>query len=297
MDGAATPPPKRRWADAFRAYEDRRVLAMLFLGFAAGLPLLLVFGTLSTWYTEAGVKLATIGFASWVGFAYSFKFVWSPIVDRVPIPFLTRRFGRRRAWMMLAQAGIVVGLLAMSRVDPKTDLALMVALAVFVAFCSATQDIAIDAFRIEIAPEALQGATAAAYQLGYRIAILASGAGALYIAAFLSWPAAYTAMAALGLVGIATTLIVREPAPREKPAAEIVPAAAPGLNPPRNAVARAGAWFADAVAGPFVDFFRRNGWMALAIPGRFDHPVKRSGPFPSECAIYRGKYDKNNARK
>jgi MFS transporter, PAT family, beta-lactamase induction signal transducer AmpG len=266
MDGAAPPQPKRRWADAFRAYEDRRVLGMLFLGFAAGLPLLLVFGTLSTWYTEAGVKLATIGFASWVGFAYSFKFVWSPIVDRVKLPYLTRRFGRRRGWMMLAQIGIVLGLLAMSRGDPKSDLALMVALAVFVAFCSATQDIAIDAFRIEAAPEALQGAMAGAYQLGYRIAILASGAGALYIAAFLSWPAAYTAMAALGLVGIATTLVVREPAPRDKPSApDAAPGAAPAAAPRGNGLARAGAWFADAVAGPFVDFFRRNGWMALVI--------------------------------
>lgn len=260
-------PAKRRWRDAFAAYKDDRVLGMLFLGFSAGLPLLLVFSTLSTWYTEVGVTLATIGFASWVGFAYSFKFVWSPIVDRLRLPYLTRRFGRRRGWMLLAQAGIVVGLVAMSRVDPKTDLAAMVALAVFVAFCSATQDIAIDAYRIEAAPEALQGAMAGAYQLGYRFAILASGAGALYIAAFASWPAAYLAMAALGFVGVATTFAVREPAPREPAPRAPAPAtpAAATEGAPRSSVARAGAWFADAVVGPFRDFFARNGWMALVI--------------------------------
>ena len=140
--------------------------------------------------------------------------MWSPVVDRVPLPFLTRWLGRRRSWMLLAQTGIGLGLLAMAFCDPRADLWWLAAFAVVVAFSSATQDIALDAFRIEATDETLQGATAATYQLGYRIAVLAAGAGALYIAEFGSWPAAYITMAALALVGIATTLLIAEPEKR-----------------------------------------------------------------------------------
>ena len=194
----SAPAQSRGWRESLAIYAHPRVVTFLFLGFSAGLPFLLVFSTLSAWLREFGVSRTAIGFISWIGITYSIKFVWSPVVDRVPLPLLTRWLGRRRSWMLLAQTGIGLGLLAMSFCDPRTDLWWLAVFAVVVAFSSATQDIALDAFRIEATDETLQGATAATYQLGYRIAVLAAGAGALYIAEFGSWPAAYITMAALG---------------------------------------------------------------------------------------------------
>src|SRR6266436_8988585 len=210
----AQPIKSKGWRQSLAIYAHPRVVTFLFLGFSAGLPFLLVFSTLSAWLRAFGVSRTAIGFISWIGITYSIKFVWSPVVDRVPLPFLTRRLGRRRSWMLLAQTCIGLGLLAMAFCDPRTDLWWLAAFAVVVAFSSATQDIALDAFRIEATDESLQGATAATYQLGYRIAVLAAGAGALYIAEFVSWPVAYVTMAALALVGIATTLLIAEPEKR-----------------------------------------------------------------------------------
>jgi len=259
----------RGWRETLATYSDRRVVTFLFLGFSAGLPFLLVFSTLSAWMREFGISRTTIGFVSWVGFTYSFKFVWSPVVDRAPLPLLTRWLGRRRAWMLLAQSSIALGLLAMSFCDPTIDLARVVALAVLVAFSSSTQDIAMDAFRIEATDQSLQGATAATYQLGYRIAVLAAGAGALYIAQFGSWPLAYRVMAALGLVGIATTLVIGErprrveaaTAEREGKMAEFA-----------QRFTRRGAALREplvlvygAIVCPFVDFFVRYRWHGLVL--------------------------------
>jgi PAT family beta-lactamase induction signal transducer AmpG len=204
----------RGWLTAVRAYRNPSVLAMLFLGFSAGLPFMLVFSTLSAWLREAGIERATIGMLSWVGIIYSVKFFWAPVVDRLELPVLGRLLGRRRSWMLVAQAGIAVGLANMAHMDPTGNLGVVAALALLVAFSSATQDISVDAWRIEAAPPLMQGAMAAAYQLGYRVALMVASAGALWIAADHGWTTAYTTMAVLVGIGIVTTLAIREPQPR-----------------------------------------------------------------------------------
>lgn len=236
---------------------------MLFLGFSAGLPFMLVFQTLSAWLRQAGIERGTIGMLAWVGILYSVKVLWAPIVDRVPLPLLNRWLGRRRSWMLLAQIGVALGLLHLAHVDPAAHLTPVVVGALFVAFASATQDIALDAWRIESAPADLQGAMAAAYQLGYRVAILIGTAGAFWIAADSGWSMAYSAMAALMVIGVVTTLLVREPArPVARDAEQREQRVVDWLE--RNAhwpepLRRAGARFIDAVVCPLVDFFARYG--------------------------------------
>jgi PAT family beta-lactamase induction signal transducer AmpG len=260
---AARRPWWRGWLEAIAAYRHPRVLAMLFLGFSAGLPFMLVFSTLSAWLREVGIERATIGMLSWVGIIYSIKFFWAPVVDRLPLPLLHRLLGRRRSWMLLAQLGIAVGLFNMAHLNPVGHLAAMAGLALLVAFSSATQDIAIDAWRIEAAPQPMQGVMAAAYQLGYRIAIMVGSAGALWIAADHGWMAAYTAMAAMVGVGIATTLVIREPEPRvarQSLAQEqrVIDWLERKAHWP-DSMRALGSWFVGAVVCPFVDFFTRYG--------------------------------------
>lgn len=244
-------------------------MALLFLGFSAGLPFLLVFSTLSAWLREAGVTRTAIGFLSWVGIAYAVKVLWAPFVDRLALPLLAKRLGRRRSWMLLAMLAIAGGLTGMAFTDPRTDLVQMAVFALVVAFASATQDVAIDAFRIEQGSPEIQGSLAASYQLGYRIALLAAGAGALYVAEFQSWRAAYLLMACLTSVGIVTALLLREPvvdrsvATAAREARVLVFLDGRGHWP---AIIRVpAAWFVGAVLGPFVDFFERNGVFALVI--------------------------------
>ena len=261
---------RRDWGETFATYTHPRVVTLLFLGFSAGLPFLLVFSTLSAWLRQYGVSRTAIGFISWIGITYSFKFVWSPVVDRVPLPLLTRWLGRRRSWMLLAQIGIGSGLLAMSFCDPRTDLWWLVVFALIVAFSSATQDIAMDAFRIEATDQSLQGATAATYQLGYGIAVrLVAGAGALYIAEYGSWPIAYQSMAACALVGIVTTLIISEPEKKVAPeAAERegkIADFAERLGHLPSWLREALVFFYGAIVCPFVDFFERYRWHALTL--------------------------------
>ena len=247
------------WAQTLKVYLEPASLRMLSLGFSAGLPLLLVFGTLSFWLREAGIDRTTIGFLSWVGLAYGFKWVWSPLVDRMPIPVLTRRMGRRRSWLLASQAVIMGALVVMSGQDPKLALAPVVWCALLVAFASATQDIALDAFRIESADTQHQAALAATYQTGYRLAMIWSGAGALWIAARSevpnaalyqqgAWQTAYLAMAASMLPGVLTVLMSKEPAGREMPRA-------------RNAAD----WLRGALVEPFAEFMGRYGWHAVLI--------------------------------
>ena len=171
------------WLHAFRIYTHPRVVGMLSLGFSAGLPLLLVLGTLSFWLREAGIDRSTIGHLSWIGLAYGFKWMWSPLVDRLPVPLLTRLLGRRRAWLLLSQVSIVAALIGIASTDPLENLTHTVFFALAVAFASATQDIALDAYRIEAVSLRLQGAMAATYQAGYRMAMILASAGALWIAA------------------------------------------------------------------------------------------------------------------
>jgi MFS transporter, PAT family, beta-lactamase induction signal transducer AmpG len=258
-----------RWQDAWRVYLHGRIAAMLCLGFAAGLPFLLVFSTLSAWLTEAGVSRTAIGLFSWVGITYSIKVLWAPVVDRVELPLFYRLLGRRRSWILLAQLAIAGGLAGMAYTDPSVDLARMAVFAVVVAFGAATQDVAIDAWRIEAAPPERQAAMAATYVFGYRLALLTAGAGALHIASFTSWTNVYLAMAAGMGVGTAAVLVSREPTsavPRDTVFLEARVQAFMTRNAHlpdwlRNALG----WLIGAVVCPFVDFFARNGRLALVI--------------------------------
>jgi PAT family beta-lactamase induction signal transducer AmpG len=258
----------RGWLEALRAYRHPRVLAMLFLGFSAGLPFMLVFSTLSAWLREVGIERATIGMLSWVGIIYSVKFFWAPVVDRLRLPLLHRLLGRRRSWMLLGQVGIAIGLLNMAQMSPVGHLAVVASLALLVAFSSATQDIAVDAWRIEAAPVTMQGVMAAAYQLGYRIAMMAASAGALWIAADFGWAVSYTSMAACACVGIVTTLLIPEPEARVirqsvEQEARVTNWLERKAHWPAN-LRHLGAWFVSAVVNPFVDFFTRFG-LRLAV--------------------------------
>ncbi len=211
---------KASWREGLAAYANLSALALLLLGFAAGLPYMLVFSTLSVWLREAGVARETIGFASLIGLAYAFKWVWSPLLDQWRLPLL-HRLGRRRSWLVLAQIIIALGLAGMAFSDPQKHLALLIGLAVVVAFASATQDIAIDAYRLEIAENTKQAALAATYMTGYRVAALLATAGALYFAEWFgstglqyrhaAWASTYLLFALLMLPGLLTTLWMKEP--------------------------------------------------------------------------------------
>jgi PAT family beta-lactamase induction signal transducer AmpG len=259
------------WRDSLKVYAQPRVVGMLFLGFSAGLPLLLVLGTLSFWLREAGIDRATIGYLSWVGLAYGFKWAWSPLVDRMPLPILTRVMGRRRSWLLVSQIAIGCALAGMAFTDPSVDLNRIVVFALIAAFASATQDIALDAYRIEAVKVEWQAAMAAAYQTGYRIAMITASAGVLWIAASVDpneatyehgpWQTAYLIMALAMSVGIVTTLIVREPEAKALPET----AAEEALVSRRLHLYGALEWFARAVISPFVDFVLRYRWQALLI--------------------------------
>jgi PAT family beta-lactamase induction signal transducer AmpG len=258
---SATEVKKLGWLAALHVYLEPASWRMLCLGFSAGLPLLLVLGTLSFRLREAGIDRSTIGFLSWVGLAYGFKWVWSPLVDRMPLPLLTRWLGRRRSWLLLAQAMVVAGLVGMALLDPQVALEPVVWCALVVAFGSATQDIALDAFRIESADAQHQAALAATYQTGYRLAMIWAGAGVLWVAARVAgadetaylhtaWQTAYLVMAASMSLGVLTVLLSPEPAQRELP-------------PARNAVE----WLRGALVEPFAEFIRRYRWQAALILG------------------------------
>jgi MFS transporter, PAT family, beta-lactamase induction signal transducer AmpG len=260
--------PKRTWGQALAVYAERPVLSMLFLGFSAGLPFYLVFSTLSAWLRTAHIERATIGMLAWVGLMYSFKWAWAPIVDRVGLPALDRLLGRRRSWMLVAQIGVAVCLFNVALSDPAASIAHIAIFSLGVAFFAATQDIAVDAWRIESAAADKQGAMAGAYQVGYRIGLITASAGALSIAAEAGWRASYFTMAALMGIGVVTTLLVHEP---QRLVAEVavnreqrvIDWIAARSHWPRWAQS-AGAWFVGAVAGPVVDFFGRYG-LALGL--------------------------------
>ena len=214
---------------------------------------------MSAWLTENGVSRTTIGFFSWVGITYSVKVFWAPVVDRIRLPGLGR-LGQRRSWMLVAQLGICAGLFGLSIVDPDQNLHGVAVLALVVAFASATQDISVDAYRIEAAEMERQAAMAAAYVFGYRVALLVAGAGALLIAEFSSWSMSYAVMAGLVSVGVITTCIIQEP----EHDASIEPPHSNVGEPRRQRIVR---WFRSAVAAPFHEFFARHGWLALVLLG------------------------------
>lgn len=204
-------PARRGWRETLRTYLDPRLIAVLFMGFSSGLPLALTSGTLQVWQSRDGVDLTIIGFFALVGVSYSLKFLWAPLLDRVPPPPPFARLGQRRGWAILIQLGLMATIVGLGLSDPANSPGMAAVAAIFVAFFSASQDIVIDAYRIELLDEDQQGAGAAMTQYGYRIGMLASGAGALFLADALSWPAVYLIMSGLVSVGIFTILLTREP--------------------------------------------------------------------------------------
>ena len=246
-----------------------KVAAMLMLGFSSGLPFFLTGNTLGYWLRDEHTALSAIGFVSWVGLAYSFKFLWAPIIDRVDAPLLGR-LGRRRGWMGLTQMLIAAGLVAMSTVGLGAGLASLGALALLVAFSSSTQDIVVDAWRIEAAADSDElGLLSAAYQFGYRVAVLVSEAAILIIANHFGWRLSYSVMALLMGIGIAASLIATEPLRATAAAAR----AELPLWTPRG--------FADAVIGPFREFLRVYGWLAvlmLTMISFYQLPEYMTGP-------------------
>ncbi len=222
-----------------QAFRSKRVGMLIALGFASGLPLALTRGTLSAWMTNAGVNLKTIGLFSLVGIPYSLKFLWAPLLDRFSFPL----FGRRRGWMALSQLGLLAAIWAMAKIDPLHAPLAVAAMAVLVAFLSASQDVVADAYRTDVLPPAERASGTSTWILGYRVAMLVSGAGALVLSEYMSWSHVYAIMAVLMGFGIVATWRAPEPE---------------AVRPPRT--------IAEAVVKPFVDFFSHKGaWTALAF--------------------------------
>src|SRR5258705_25488 len=247
-----------------------KVAAMLMLGFSSGLPFFLTGNTLGYWMRDEGTTLSAIGFLSWVGLAYSVKFLWAPIIDRVDAP-LFGRFGRRRGWMILTQILIGIGLVGMSTLGLAAGLAWVGVLALIVAFSSSTQDIVVDAWRIEAASDSDElGLLSAAYQFGYRIAVLVTEAAILIIANHFGWRLSYGVMAALMAIGVAASLMATEPLRAKK-----------AFESQADTPLWSARGFFDAVIGPFAEFFRVYGWLALlmlAMISFYQLPEYMTGP-------------------
>ena len=276
----------RAWFDSISVYPERRVRSLLFFGFSSGLPLLLVYSTLSAWLTEVGVSKTAIGFVSLVGTAYALKFLWAPLVDKLSVPILTGLLGRRRSWMLVSQAALIVSIYGMSGTMAADPLAFedfwhdspritpdalwwTVLWAVVVAFASATQDIVIDAYRTEILEDEKLGAGAANLVFGYRVAMLVAGGGALIIADFTSWSWAYMVMAGFVLVGIGAVLLNPEPQVRTSRESEALEGKGRAFLE-RNAhlpgpVLGASAWIYAAAVCPFAEFMSRRGWIPVLL--------------------------------
>jgi MFS transporter, PAT family, beta-lactamase induction signal transducer AmpG len=291
-----TPPDPNQPSSAiqrsFSIYLDRRMLVILLLGFSSGLPFALSFTTLSVWFTEVGVRKTDIGLFVLAGSPYGWKFLWAPFLDGVRIPFLTRRLGQRRSWALASQIGLMASLVWLGSLDPTRELGLMAVAAIVVVFMAATQDVVIDAYRIEILSDDEQGAGSAMTTYGYRFGMLASGAGALYLSDYMSWFAVYAIEAALLLLGMATVLMAREPAGlrgaalaaslagTEEAAAAVSggEAGAAAIGPGRigSGTTRGGGGLArrlrQIVVDPFADFVRRPWWaliLAFVVLYRF----------------------------
>jgi len=258
-----------RWLAAAAIYRDRRILSILLLGFSSGLPRLLTLSTLAWWMSTVGVDLTTIGLFALVGLPYSLKFLWAPAVDEIRLPAVTRRFGRRRSWTLLTQVLLIAAVIGLGATDPAAQPLVTAAWAFAVTFASASQDIVIDAYRVEILEESEQGAGAAAIQLGYRLGMWVAGAGALALSTVLDWSTVYAVMAALVLVGVVT--IVLSPEPRPGKAAPPSALEKRGVDfflrrPhwPRK-LAAAAAQFYSRVVVPFLDLTRHRLWAAILL--------------------------------
>jgi len=239
----------KTWGRALSVYRDRRFVYILLMGFSSGLPLLLTLSTLSYWLATVGIDKTAIGLFALVGLPYSLKFVWAPVIDHVVLPFVTRRFGRRRGWALTIQAVLIGCILLMGATDPATDPWTTALVAVAIAFFSASQDIVVDAYRIEILDEHEQGAGAAATQTGYRVGLLVAGAGAVALSDFVGWPIVFVALAACVLVGVAAVLLAPEP--------EVPERIWHGTGD------SSAEWLDNAVIAPFRDFLARRGWLVI----------------------------------
>lgn len=240
-------PRSSSFGRSLAVYLDPRMIVILLLGFSSGLPFALSFTTLSVWFAEVGVRKADIGLFVLVQSPYIWKFLWAPLLDRVPIPLLTRRLGQRRSWALLAQTGLLGTIVWLGSLDPSRELGLMAWAAIAVTFMAATQDVVIDAYRIEILRDDEQGAGSAMTQYGYRFGMLASGAGALYLSDHLPWSKVYAVEAALLVVGMLTVLFAREPASRRAGAS----------------ASGGGSLVKEIVIDPFADFLRRPWWAVI----------------------------------
>ncbi|MBF0447838.1 MAG: AmpG family muropeptide MFS transporter [Magnetococcales bacterium] len=257
------------WLSSLEVYGHPRVIAILFLGFSSGLPLALTFGTLSLWLAESGISKTSIGLFALAGAPYTFKFLWAPILDRLDLPWLSKRFGRRRSWMLLSQTALMASIVALGWSDPSQSAATTALFAFLTAFWSASQDIVIDAYRVEILEEKQYGAGAAMVVLGYRLGMIISGAGALYLATLLGWFLTYIAMAALLFIGVAAVLLNPEPvrhdstaSQRQEQKIEAFIANKPWLGGWRG---RLFSWLSIAVYGPFSEFMSRRGWLLTLL--------------------------------
>jgi PAT family beta-lactamase induction signal transducer AmpG len=239
---------KKNWWEAVSAYLTPRMLIILAMGFASGLPLLLTLSTLSYWLSKLGVDKTTIGLFALVGTPYTFKFLWSPIMDQVPLPVLTRLLGRRRSWLLLTQLLLAVAIFAMGQVDPTVDPWGTALIAVIIAFLSASQDIVIDAYRIEFLPKEEQGHGAAATQVGYRFGLLLAGAGAIGLSDFYSWSMVFAVLSAAMLVSAVLTLFIPEPKVAVR-------------HGKRDYVQ----WIKESIINPFADFISRTGWVVILL--------------------------------
>ena len=248
----------------FAPYNDRRMFIMAFIGFSCGIPLFLTASTLSLWLNESGVSYTKIGLIGWVAFPYTIKFLWSPFIDRLKIPFLSKALGRRRSWLLLSQVALIASILALSQTNPAENLFLTAVCAIFVTFSAATQDVTMLAYQVERLGRQQYGAGEATGIFGYRMGMLMSGAGALYFADFFTWSEVYQIMALFVGVGVITTLIIKEPDPVENKEAQLKELQAkeylhshPKLS---KKMAQVLSWLYGAVLCPFSNFMRQKGW-------------------------------------
>ena len=261
----------RSWRESFSVYLDKRIVLILFLGFASGLPAPLIFSNLSIWLRDLGVSRTEIGLFALVATPYAINFLWAPLVDRVKLPWLTRRFGRRRGWILLTQVFLMIAMASMAFVNPAENLMIVAIACLFVATASATQDIVIDAYRIDILEPEKYGAGSAATIWGWHIGgTLVGGAGGLYLANAFGWNTAYLILAGTLVIAMIAVLLAPEPAYRPPPEtledeARAVAALNRRLPWLRGGQKEALAWFYTAVVAPFVDFMKRRGWLLVLI--------------------------------
>ena len=258
-----------RWLASIGVYRDPRVLAIAVLGFSSGLPLALTFSTLTFWLKEEGLSNTSIGLFASVATPYAFKFLWAPLIDRLSPPPLLRRLGRRRGWMLTTQFALMGAIVGLGSTHPGVDPYATAVFAVLVAFCSASQDIVIDAWRVDVLEEEKQAAGAAAVVFGYRVGMLVSGAGALFLATYAGWFEVYAVMAALLSIGVLATLFSPEPDDRESVESVERQARVDRFLAERQhlwaPVARLAGWLYGAVVCPFADFMTRKGWVVILL--------------------------------